>query len=179
MVEGGVRNAVAAAAIACVAAVGAGAASCEKPQDAMAIRTAALQQEMVVAAFLCNDVAAYNNFVLSHQIALQQSDAVLMAFFQSANARTGFDDYNLYKTELANAASLRSATDRRFCGRVNANFRAALGRPLDQLLTALPYPADTGSLRCPQIAVAAAPPPVVRPKRHRTWLGRIVDAVAH
>ena len=49
-------------------------AACERPQDAMAIHTAALQQEMMVAALICHQVAAYNEFVVSHQSALQESD---------------------------------------------------------------------------------------------------------
>jgi hypothetical protein len=37
---------------------------CSRPQDAMAVSVAALQQELMVAAYMCNDIAAYNRFVL-------------------------------------------------------------------------------------------------------------------
>lgn len=158
------------------------AAVCAAPDDVVAIHTAALQQEMMVAAFMCRDVAAYNNFVLSHQAALQDADRFLMAFFERTSPQNAFDSYNLYKTELANAASLASVRDGRFCQHVNADFAAATGRPLDQVLAAVPFPADTGSVFCPWTGlqtVAAPPSPAKKRVRHRTWLGRLVDALFH
>jgi hypothetical protein len=130
------------------------AAVCERAGDAMALKTAALQQEMMVAALVCRDVAAYNDFVLSHRAALQQSDAALLAFFVTANPRRGDADYNLYKTELANAASLRSMHDGAFCQEVRANFEASHGQPLEHALAVLPYPVDTGPVRCPEMSQA-------------------------
>jgi hypothetical protein len=161
---------------------GAGAApSCDRAQDAMALQTAALQQEMMVAALMCRDVSAYNAFVLSHQAALQESDRTLLAFFQGLNAATGDADYNFYKTELANGASLRSVRDPWFCYRNKANFNAAAGRSLEQALSVLPYPVDTGSLRCNRVSVTTAianvAPRSKKRVRHRTWLGRLVDAI--
>ena len=164
---------------------------CTQPQDAVAVRAAAVQQEMMVAAFMCRDVASYNRFVISHQIELQQTDKILMDFFVQNDAQTGFDDYNLFKTELANASSLRSVRDPQFCRRVNANFAAALGRSesLARVLLELPYSVETGSVRCPQYAVQTAqtaptvpatPVATTTPKtrvRHRTWLGRLVDTI--
>ena len=167
---------------------------CTQAQDAVAVRAAAVQQEMMVAAFMCRDVASYNRFVISHQIELQETDKALMDFFAQNDAQTGFDDYNLFKTELATASSLRSVRDPQFCRRVNANFAVALGRreSLAQVLLELPYSVETGSVRCPQYAVqtvqAAPAVPAVQttpvatttPKtrvRHRTWLGRLVDAL--
>ncbi len=155
---------------------------CERPEDAAAVQTAALQQELMVAALMCRDVHAYNEFVLSHRPDLQASDRMLLSFFRTGNTRSGDADYNLFKTELANASSLRSTTDRYFCARARANFRAAVNRPLSDFLRVVPYPTETGSVRCPQLArdVPAAnevPLPKKRP-RHRTWLGRLVDAIA-
>lgn len=162
------------------------AAYCARPQDVMAVRVAALQQEMMVAAFMCHDIAAYNRFVISHQGELQESDKALMNFFLQLNAETGLGDYNLFKTELANVSSFRSVNDPQFCRRINANFGVALGRkePLAQLLSELPYPVETGSVSCmPYVArsttsLANAVSPTVR-VRHRTWLGRLVDAIFH
>jgi len=157
---------------------------CARQHDVMSVRVAALQQEMMVAAFMCHDISAYNRFVISHQSELQDSDKALMDFFVQKDAQTGFDDYNLFKTELANTSSLRSVSDPLFCRRVNANFNTALSRtqPLEQLLSELPYPIETGSVSCtPYVAQStpiqyAAPKPRVR-VRHRTWLGRLVDAI--
>ncbi len=125
---------------------------CERPADAAALRTAALQQEMMVAGLLCKAAGAYNDFVLSHRAALLESDRALMAFFVTANPRRGSDDYNLYKTELANNASLRALRDMLFCARVAANFEAAAGRPLEQVLTSLPSPVGTGNITCRETA---------------------------
>lgn len=129
---------------------------CARLADAMALRTAALQQEMMVGALLCKASGAYNDFVLTHRAALQASDHTLMAFFVTANPRGGFDAYNLYKTELANNASLRALHDTQFCARVAANFEAASGRPLAQVLTSLPSPVGTGTVACRE--TAAVPP---------------------
>ena len=159
-------------------------ASCDRPQDAMAVQTAALQQEMMVAAFMCRDIAAYNNFVLSHQAALQESDRTLMSFFEQVSPQTAFDDYNFYKTELANTSSLRSIRDPQFCYRINANFTAAVGRSLEEVLFTVPYPVDTGSARCNRSSVTTSVAQTAtsapsRHVRHRTWLGRLVDAIFH
>jgi len=155
---------------------------CTRPQDAMAVQTAAVQQEMMVAALMCHDVAAYNHFVLSHRPELQDSDKALMDFFTQGNAQTGFDDYNLFKTELANASSLRSVSDRQFCRRANADFEVALGRDesLAQLLSELPYSVETGSIRCPMYRVQTTHTTYTAQRaraRHRTWLGRQIDAI--
>jgi hypothetical protein len=158
------------------------AAYCARPQDVMAVRIAALQQEMMVAAFTCHDVAAYNRFVISHRGELQESDKALMNFFLQQNARTGLGDYNLYKTELANVSSLRSVSDPQFCRRINADFKVALGskEPLAQLLSELPYSVETGSVSCmpyaSQSTAIANAVPRVRVRR-RTWLGRLLDAI--
>jgi len=80
-----------------------------------------------------------------------------MAFFIAQNPRGGFDDYNLYKTELANNASLRALRDMLFCARVAANFAAASGRPLEQVLTSLPNPVGTGNVACRETAAVEAP----------------------
>jgi hypothetical protein len=160
-----------------VPAVAAG--RCETAAEAAALHTAALQQEMMVAAFQCADVAAYNDFVLSHRAALQQADRDLMTFFQRTAPQDPFGAYNLFKTELANASSLRVSTDRVFCARMAADFHAAAGRSLDQVLAEVPFVVDTGSVLCPWTprAAIATPEPLPRKKRvrHRTWLGRLVD----
>ncbi|MDR3526748.1 MAG: hypothetical protein P4L57_05670 [Rhizomicrobium sp.] len=156
---------------------------CALPQDAVAMQTAALQQEMMVAAFECHDVASYNNFVLSHQTALQQADAALLAYFTRVSPQTAFDDYNFYKTELANASSLHFLHDAQFCLKVNLDYRAARDRSLEQTLAEVPFTVDTGAVRCawsprPAPVIAAAAPNTAPPRRrvrYRTWLGRLLD----
>src|SRR6266481_627932 len=86
-------------------------ADCASPADLAALRTAALQQELMVAAFSCHDIARYNRFVLEHQPELIDSDARLKAFFVHRDARHGEAGYHTHKTELANDSSLRSIRD--------------------------------------------------------------------
>lgn len=102
---------------------GALAADCATAADTTALKVAALQQELMVAAFSCHDIGAYNNFVRSHQPELIASDATLKAFFVR---RVGEAAYHTYKTELANGASLRSIHNSdRFCGRADQAFAVA------------------------------------------------------
>jgi hypothetical protein len=96
---------------------------CARPEEAMALKTAALQQELMVAAFSCDDIGAYNRFVTSHQRELQDSDATLLGHFQRAGQRTGMENYNTYKTALANDFSLTSLRGgRAFCYAADAAF---------------------------------------------------------
>jgi hypothetical protein len=98
-------------------------ARCTGANDALALKTAAVQQELMVAAFTCGDTDGYNRFVTAYRRDLQDSDAALLAYFQ----RTGTTaDYHAYKTSLANDFSLISLRNDRFCGAANAAFDAAL-----------------------------------------------------
>jgi basic membrane lipoprotein Med (substrate-binding protein (PBP1-ABC) superfamily) len=98
-------------------------AGCTSQGDALALKTAAVQQELMVAAFQCGDTDGYNRFVTAYQRDLQDSDAALLAYFQ----RTGSTaDYHTYKTSLANDFSLISARNDRFCAAVNSAFAEAL-----------------------------------------------------
>ncbi|HTQ14053.1 MAG TPA: hypothetical protein VMH86_09270 [Rhizomicrobium sp.] len=100
---------------------------CARPQEAMALKTASVQQELMVAALTCGDTVAYNRFVLSHQSELQDSDAALKGYFHRASAR-GDDGYNAYKTALANDFSLESLHGQdAFCRMAEAAFGAAQG----------------------------------------------------
>ena len=97
-------------------------ASCARPREMTALRIAALQQRLMVAALACHDAADYNRFVVSHQRELQESDRALKSFFLRQDAQNGADDYSAYKTGLANDSSLRSVRDPRFCRGAKAAF---------------------------------------------------------
>ncbi len=103
---------------------GAFANDCASAGDLAALRTAALQQELMVAAFSCHDVDLYNRFVTTHQPELIDSDARLKAFF--VRTRHSEAGYHTYKTELANASSLRYLHDDGFCATADSEFRAVL-----------------------------------------------------
>ena len=111
-------------------AVGASAAPCASRSDIDALRTAAMQQELMVAALSCHEIARYNRFVLAHQPELIASDGRLKAFFVSRDAHGGEAQYHAYKTELANASSLRSIREvDTFCAAAETEFDAANDAP--------------------------------------------------
>jgi hypothetical protein len=86
---------------------------------AAALKTAAVQQEMMVAGLTCNQSGLYNRFVVSHRGELQDSDVVLLAYFRSRDggSEAGYDSY---KTKVANLSAARSAQDTRAYCRVMA-----------------------------------------------------------
>lgn len=100
---------------------------CGSTPGRAALKTAALQQELMVAALRCNDINEYNQFVLGHRSELISSDDALKAYFQNGDKQHGTATYNKYKTELANAASLESSEDLdSFCGAAAHEFDIAL-----------------------------------------------------
>jgi hypothetical protein len=143
--------------------VAAASADCVSPSDRAPLRTAAMQQELMVAALQCHDVNEYNRFVLSHQSELISSDRALEAYFQRAGQAHGTATYNKYKTELANAASLRSSQNPGgFCGAAGRLFDQAL-RPmsLSEIVADVALPSDRAIANCPVLAdnaPTAAPP---------------------
>jgi hypothetical protein len=99
--------------------------ACARPDEALALKTAALQQELMVAALYCNDEGLYNRFVVSYQRDLQNSDATLLSFF--ARGHGGASAYHTYKTNLANDFSLSGLHGMQsYCSAANAAFGAAL-----------------------------------------------------
>lgn len=143
------------------------------------LQSAALQQQLMVAALSCHMSDDYNRFVTAYRGRLIQSDNAVKAFF---SARPHSEGYNTYKTRLANSASLRSLHDPRFCENARQVFDIALRRvPLgsaeqpqliatgyegcrsaeDKLLSAK---AETKTKTAePLMASAQVPTPAVRP----------------
>ena len=114
-------------------------AGCAGPRDMAALKAAVMQQRLMVAALTCHDVEAYNRFVLTFRDDLQKSDAALLAFFQHRNAQSGTQDYQAYKTRLANGNALKSIRDDGFCGRADAWFRYAARRAtLNDIVAVMP-----------------------------------------
>src|SRR5690349_2950783 len=79
---------------------------CALFDDVTALQTAAVQQLLMVSALACNEVNSYNGFVIAHQSELQKSDRELQSFFVRRKTQTGIDDYNAFKTRIANTYSL-------------------------------------------------------------------------
>lgn len=124
--------------------------SCKQPQDIAAIQTAALQQNLMVAALTCHGTNSYNQFVTSHRPELIELDRALMNYFMHRNAGSGEEDYHAYKTWLANTASLRSLHDPQFCNTAYAEFDAALdvAKPLPQVFSEAPVPTGVDMTVC-------------------------------
>lgn len=102
---------------------------CANPLESTALKIAALQQELMVAALSCKETESYNRFVIAYREDLQRSDAVLEAYFMRGNPHGGTAAYNAYKTRLANDASLRSLHGiDAYCTDAHAVFDTALAR---------------------------------------------------
>jgi hypothetical protein len=106
-----------------MAATNAWSAACVNDNDVTALETAALQQELMVAAFTCHNESRYNDFVRAHRPELLRSDAAVKAFF--VNRGKGEAAYHTFKTDLANSAAMSSASGDSFCGQAAAKFDRA------------------------------------------------------
>lgn len=85
---------------------------CAKPAEVVAIQTAAIQQELMVAALTCNEIARFNEFQRGFGPELRISDATLARMFKRLyGARRGEAEYHAFKTRLANDNSMRSIHD--------------------------------------------------------------------
>lgn len=102
--------------------------ACARPDEMSAIQAAAVQQELMVAALTCNEVARFNAFQQSYGSELRASDATLLKMFKRLQgARRGEEEYHAFKTRLANAASRRSIAHlTNFCAHAGMVFDAAL-----------------------------------------------------
>jgi hypothetical protein len=101
------------------------AAGCATPTDAAALKTAVIQQELMVAAFQCHEAGAYNRFVTIYQRELQSSDAALKTFFIRHDGRRGEAGYDTFKTKAANLWGLEQARHAdAFCADAHALFEA-------------------------------------------------------
>ena len=102
------------------------AGGCATPADASALKTAVMQQELMVAAFQCRETSAYNRFVTTFRGELQASDAALKAFFIRRGGEHGEAGYDSFKTKAANLSALEQARhSAAFCADAHALYAAA------------------------------------------------------
>lgn len=132
----------------------------------MALRTAAVQQKLMVAALSCDAIILYNDFILTYQKDLQESDRTLRNFFRRNNAGTGVADYNAFKTKLANTSSIRSVGDMAaYCAEAKEAFAVALNEgevTLAVFITAQPDAMDDNFSVC-EVQLAGEVPSAVAP----------------
>ena len=123
--------------------------SCPRPREAAALKTAAIQQQLMVAALTCQQTHSYNRFVTAYRSDLQRSDAHLRHYFRHHG---GMSAYHAYKTKLANRASLRSLHNpRRYCAESRSIFWEAFEHshePLIRLVAELPSDSGAGVAGC-------------------------------
>ena len=101
---------------------------CANQNDMTAIKAAAVQQRLMVAALTCNAIQLYNQFVTSYQKELQASDRSLQNFCRRLNRASGTADYHAFKTKLANSSSMQSIGDvQGYCDSAKVTFETALG----------------------------------------------------
>ena len=147
------------------------AATCASPNEAAALKTAVLQQELMVAALQCHESSAYNRFVTGYQPELQSSDASLKAFFVRRGGEHGEAGYDAFKTKAANLSALEEARDARaFCADAHTLFQAALAYhgTLASFVNSRPGAADVANICIesrpgPVLAQAGIRPPVAAP----------------
>ncbi len=114
------------AAIACFGMTNSALAECVTPREASVLKTAVLQQQLMVAAFTCHDAPAYNRFVIAYRDELQRSDGALKAYFIRQRGGRGEAVYDTYKTRAANRWALAQARDTAgFCEATDALFDQA------------------------------------------------------
>jgi hypothetical protein len=103
------------------------AAGCANPEEASSLKTAVLQQELMVAALQCHESGAYNRFVNTYRPELQSSDATLKTFFVRRGGEHGEAGYDTFKTKAANLSALEQARNGgAFCADAHVLFQAAL-----------------------------------------------------
>lgn len=130
MVGMGLRVEGGALALALVVASGSalGAPKCAKHDEVTAIQAAAIQQQLMVAALTCNEIANFNQFQTSFSGELRRADASLQHMFHRLfGGGKGEAEYHAFKTRLANNSSIRSIHDNTgYCHDAGAAFEAAL-----------------------------------------------------
>jgi hypothetical protein len=157
-----VKTGALALALSCAAATAwAQGATCARPNEAMALHTAAVQQQLMVAALSCDAIPLYNQFVTAYQKDLFAQDKAIQAYFKRLNAKTGTADYHAFKTKMANNSSRTSIaqiTD--YCTKAKEMFATALAaenRPtLAAFVSSQPYSLDVKTCEPVVLAEGAA-----------------------
>src|SRR5215471_1437372 len=100
---------------------------CAAPAEVTAIAATSIQQELMVAALTCNQIANFNAFQTNFGPELRASDHTLMHMFQRLYGGRGESEYHAFKTRLANNSEMRSIHGNQdFCTAAGLVFGAAL-----------------------------------------------------
>jgi hypothetical protein len=166
----------------CMAGNALAAASCARPEDMHALKSAAIQQRLMVAALSCNAAPSYNDYVKSYQKELQAADQALQNYFRRVSGAQGTTQYHAYKTHLANASSMQSIHNiTEYCESTKAMFEASsanAGQGLKTFMDAQDVAVEQEYQACEVIRTAVAPPgqavpvPKMKPKPEATTVAR-------
>jgi hypothetical protein len=135
---------------------------CANNADIYAVRTAAIQQRLMVAALSCHSVELYNRFVRGYQTDLQASDRQLQVFFRRLYGQSGEANYHSFKTRLANTSSMQSIKEPSYCADADATFDVALSqsnKSLAAFVATQPSQAEKAFSPCDVITASAKTPP--------------------
>lgn len=100
---------------------------CAQPQEVTAVAATSIQQELMVAALTCNEIARFNEFQTSFGPELRSSDRALMNMFKRLYGGRGEAEYHAFKTRLANNSEMRSIHgNHEYCETAALVFAAAL-----------------------------------------------------
>jgi len=159
------------------------AGGCATPTDASALKTAVMQQELMVAAFQCHEADAYNRFVSTYRSELQSSDAALKTFFIRRGGEHGEAGYDSFKTKAANLSALEQARhSAAFCADAHALYTAAFAHQgsLMSFVEARTTATDIGNIcvesrpAAPLLAKAD-----IRPQRNQMELADVGGVPSH
>jgi hypothetical protein len=132
---------------------------CSRAEETAGVKAEILQQQLMVAAYSCHLEGSYNAFVVNYRPDLIAADGAAQSLFQRASAK-GADDYQTFKTQMANDFSMDYQNQDDFCDNAQDMFQTAAehrGESLSSLMAALSFDGATPFDQCTTREAAAAP----------------------
>ena len=133
---------------------------CSRAEETAGVKAEILQQQLMVAAYSCHLEGSYNAFVVNYRPDLIAADGAAQSLFQRASAR-GSDDYQTFKTQMANDFSMDYQNQDDYCDNAQDMFQTAAehrGESLSSLMAALSFDGATPFDQCTTREAAVAPP---------------------
>ena len=133
---------------------------CSRADETAGMKAEILQQQLMVAAYSCHLEGSYNAFVVNYRPDLIASDEAAQSLFKRVSATKGFDDYQSFKTRMANDFSMDYQNQDDFCDNAQDMFQTAAehrGESLSSLMAALSFDGATPFDQCTTREAAAAP----------------------
>jgi hypothetical protein len=131
---------------------------CSRADETAGVKAEILQQQLMVAAYSCDMAGSYNAFVVNYRPDLIAADGAAQSLFKRASAR-GEDEYQTFKTQLANDFSMDSQNQGDFCDNAQSMFEQAAehrGQSLNDLMAALDFDGATPFDQCAVRETAAS-----------------------